>query len=129
MAALRSLNMSGNPLCQEEGYETHVIAYVPQLRYLDYRRISAENVRHCDACMSDAPSATPRERSSWTSWRSWRPRCGSACIDTTHPAQEEELARVKAAEDEVVLKEQRFKVWHGGCVVSVDVCRTHACPA
>ena len=44
MAALRSLNLAGNPLCLEEGYETHVIAYVPQLRYLDYRRISAENV-------------------------------------------------------------------------------------
>lgn len=43
--ALRSLSLAGNPLCSEDGYQIYVIAYIPQLRYLDYRRISSDNVR------------------------------------------------------------------------------------
>ena len=43
-ANLRSLSLSGNPLCRDEGHETYLIAYLPQLRYLDYKRISSENV-------------------------------------------------------------------------------------
>ena len=41
---LRSLSVAGNPLCKDEHHDKYIIAYIPQLRYLDYRRISDEMV-------------------------------------------------------------------------------------
>eukprot|EP00164_Ancoracysta_twista_P007462 GFYU01010596.1.p1 GENE.GFYU01010596.1~~GFYU01010596.1.p1 ORF type:complete len:540 (-),score=218.72 GFYU01010596.1:64-1683(-) len=39
--SLRLVNLAGNPLCKvpDPDYRTYVLAYVPQLRYLDYRLI------------------------------------------------------------------------------------------
>lgn len=39
---LKSLNVAGNPLCQVEMYQSYIVAHVPALRYLDWRRISDE---------------------------------------------------------------------------------------
>jgi len=39
---LRSLNMSGNQLTEDPDYETFVIAFLPTLKYIDWKRISDE---------------------------------------------------------------------------------------
>ncbi|XP_069840337.1 dynein regulatory complex subunit 3 isoform X2 [Dendropsophus ebraccatus] len=41
---LRTLNLSGNPLCEEEQYRLFVAAHLPDLVYLDFRLID-ENIR------------------------------------------------------------------------------------
>ncbi|XP_074064541.1 dynein regulatory complex subunit 3 [Macrotis lagotis] len=38
---LRSLNLAGNPICEEEDYKLFVTAYLPDLVYLDFRLIDA----------------------------------------------------------------------------------------
>ncbi|NXN37991.1 DRC3 protein, partial [Rhinoptilus africanus] len=37
---LRSLNLRGNPLCDDEQYMLFVVAHLPDLVYLDYKRVS-----------------------------------------------------------------------------------------
>jgi len=39
---LRSLNMKGNPMCDDPDYEARVIAFLPSLRYVDWFRLSDE---------------------------------------------------------------------------------------
>jgi len=39
---LRSINMSGNAMCDDPNYEAYVVAFLPNLRYVDWRRISDE---------------------------------------------------------------------------------------
>merc|ERR1711976_1095585 len=36
---LQTLNLSGNPICEQEEYKRFVIAYLPKLEYLDYRLV------------------------------------------------------------------------------------------
>ncbi|KAL2101181.1 hypothetical protein ACEWY4_002942 [Coilia grayii] len=36
---LRTLNLAGNPLCNEENYKIFIAAYLPDLVYLDYRLV------------------------------------------------------------------------------------------
>jgi len=38
--ALRSVNLAGNPMCDDPNYEAFVVAFLPTLRYVDWRRIS-----------------------------------------------------------------------------------------
>lgn len=40
---LRSLSLTGNQLCADANYEAYLLAYVPQLLYLDWRRITDQN--------------------------------------------------------------------------------------
>ncbi|KAL0271226.1 UNVERIFIED_CONTAM: hypothetical protein PYX00_008392 [Menopon gallinae] len=37
---LKSLNMAGNPVCEDPHFLQHIIAYLPQLKYYEYRMIS-----------------------------------------------------------------------------------------
>jgi len=39
---LRTLNMSGNPVCEDENYKLFAIAYLPHLVYLDFRLVDAD---------------------------------------------------------------------------------------
>ncbi|XP_059373752.1 dynein regulatory complex subunit 3 [Carassius carassius] len=39
---LRTLNLAGNPICEEESYKTFVTAYLPGLVYLDYRLLDEQ---------------------------------------------------------------------------------------
>lgn len=39
---LRTLNLSGNPLCQDESYKPYVVAHLSHLVYLDFRLIDAK---------------------------------------------------------------------------------------
>lgn len=39
---LRSLNLAGNPMCEDPAYEEFTVAFLPALRYIDWRRISDE---------------------------------------------------------------------------------------
>lgn len=39
---LRSINMSGNAMCDDPNYGSYVVAFLPNLRYVDWRRISDE---------------------------------------------------------------------------------------
>ncbi|XP_055040332.2 dynein regulatory complex subunit 3 [Misgurnus anguillicaudatus] len=39
---LRTLNLAGNPICDEEKYKTFVTAYLPDLVYLDYRLLDEQ---------------------------------------------------------------------------------------
>ena len=39
---LRSVNLAGNPLCEDPNYEAFVVAYLPSLRFIDWRRITDE---------------------------------------------------------------------------------------
>ncbi|XP_016308057.1 dynein regulatory complex subunit 3 [Sinocyclocheilus anshuiensis] len=39
---LRTLNLAGNPICEEERYKTFVTAYLPDLVYLDYRLLDEQ---------------------------------------------------------------------------------------
>ncbi|XP_043091322.1 dynein regulatory complex subunit 3-like [Puntigrus tetrazona] len=39
---LRTLNLAGNPICDEERYKTFVAAYLPDLVYLDYRLLDEQ---------------------------------------------------------------------------------------
>lgn len=41
---LRCLNLAGNPLCEDAEYEAFVVAHLPDLKFLDYRRV-AEDTR------------------------------------------------------------------------------------
>uniref|UniRef100_A0A8D0BYG9 Dynein regulatory complex subunit 3 n=1 Tax=Salvator merianae TaxID=96440 RepID=A0A8D0BYG9_SALMN len=41
---LRTLNLSGNPVCDNEVYSTFVVAYLPNLAYLDFRLVD-DNMR------------------------------------------------------------------------------------
>lgn len=40
--ALRTLNMSGNPMCEDDDYKLFVIAFLPHLVYLDFRLVDAD---------------------------------------------------------------------------------------
>eukprot|EP00041_Stephanoeca_diplocostata_P007704 m.111169 g.111169 ORF g.111169 m.111169 type:complete len:519 (-) comp16996_c0_seq2:168-1724(-) len=44
--SLRSVSLSGNPLSKEENYTDCLVAYIPNLRYLDWTRISDESRTH-----------------------------------------------------------------------------------
>eukprot|EP00056_Hartaetosiga_gracilis_P000489 m.38601 g.38601 ORF g.38601 m.38601 type:complete len:524 (+) comp10228_c0_seq1:95-1666(+) len=39
---LKCLNLAGNPLCSDDHYESFVIAHLPHLKFLDYRRVSSD---------------------------------------------------------------------------------------
>jgi len=39
---LRSVNLAGNPMCDDPNYEACVVAFLPTLRYIDWHRISDE---------------------------------------------------------------------------------------
>lgn len=41
---LRSLNLKGNPLCDDERYTLFVVAHHPDLMYLDYKLVSDATV-------------------------------------------------------------------------------------
>lgn len=41
---LTCLNLSGNPLCDDNEYESLVIAHLPRLKFLDYRRVAEDTV-------------------------------------------------------------------------------------
>ncbi|XP_041085644.1 dynein regulatory complex subunit 3 [Polyodon spathula] len=41
---LRSLNLAGNPICEDENYKMFIAAYLPELVYLDFRLVD-ENTR------------------------------------------------------------------------------------
>lgn len=41
-ANLRTLNMSGNPVCEDENYKLFAIAFLPNLVYLDFRLVDAD---------------------------------------------------------------------------------------
>ena len=41
---LRTLNMSGNPLCEDPNYRLFAIAYLSHLVYLDFRLVDADTV-------------------------------------------------------------------------------------
>nr|NP_001071195.1 dynein regulatory complex subunit 3 [Danio rerio]AAI25886.1 Zgc:153749 [Danio rerio] len=40
--SLRTLNLAGNPICEEDRYKTFVSAYLPELVYLDYRLLDEQ---------------------------------------------------------------------------------------
>uniref|UniRef100_G3W306 Dynein regulatory complex subunit 3 n=1 Tax=Sarcophilus harrisii TaxID=9305 RepID=G3W306_SARHA len=46
---LRSLNLAGNPICEDEEYKLFVTAYLPDLVYLDFRLIDAHTRELGDA--------------------------------------------------------------------------------
>ncbi|XP_068943978.1 dynein regulatory complex subunit 3 [Petaurus breviceps papuanus] len=46
---LRSINLAGNPICEEEDYKLFVTAYLPDLVYLDFRLIDAHTRELGDA--------------------------------------------------------------------------------
>lgn len=48
---LRTLNLTGNPFCEEEQYVLFVVAHIPDLVYLDFRLVSDTTVS-----MSASPS-------------------------------------------------------------------------
>ncbi|XP_072506270.1 dynein regulatory complex subunit 3 [Notamacropus eugenii] len=48
-AFLRSLNLAGNPICEEEDYKLFVSAHLPDLVYLDFRLIDAHTRELGDA--------------------------------------------------------------------------------
>ena len=37
--SLNTLNLSGNPFCEDENYKQYVVAHLPSMVYLDYRLI------------------------------------------------------------------------------------------
>lgn len=41
---LRTLNLAGNPLCNEENYNIFIAAYLEDLVYLDYRLLDEKTV-------------------------------------------------------------------------------------
>uniref|UniRef100_A0A8B9TD18 Dynein regulatory complex subunit 3 n=1 Tax=Anas platyrhynchos TaxID=8839 RepID=A0A8B9TD18_ANAPL len=41
---LRTLNLTGNPFCEEEQYVLFVVAHIPDLVYLDFKRVSDTTV-------------------------------------------------------------------------------------
>ncbi|XP_065826687.1 dynein regulatory complex subunit 3-like [Oscarella lobularis] len=41
-ANLQTLNLSGNPFCQDPRYKRYVFAHLPQLRYLDFRLVTED---------------------------------------------------------------------------------------
>ena len=41
---LRTLNASGNPICEHQDYKLFAIAYLPHLVYLDFRLVDADFV-------------------------------------------------------------------------------------
>lgn len=42
---LRTLNLTGNPLCDDERYMLFVVAYLPNLMYLDFKLVNDSTVR------------------------------------------------------------------------------------
>lgn len=42
---LRTLNLTGNPVCDNEVYAMFIAAYLPNLVYLDFRLVEENNVR------------------------------------------------------------------------------------
>ncbi|EGD78774.1 hypothetical protein PTSG_11782 [Salpingoeca rosetta] len=42
---LQCLNLAGNPLCDDEQYEAYVVAHLPKLKFLDYRRVAEDTRR------------------------------------------------------------------------------------
>lgn len=42
---LRVLCLKGNPLCDEDDYQVTLLAFAPQIRYLDYARVDPEDAR------------------------------------------------------------------------------------
>ena len=36
---LQTLNLNGNPICEKNGYKEYVLAFLPQISYLDYRLV------------------------------------------------------------------------------------------
>lgn len=43
---LRSFNIEGNPCTEDEGYLDYLIAYIPQIIYLQYKMITEEQRRN-----------------------------------------------------------------------------------
>ena len=41
---LRTLNLNGNPFCEQPDYKQHVIAYISSIDFLDYRLIDQQSV-------------------------------------------------------------------------------------
>lgn len=41
---LFTLNLSGNPLSEEDDYKLFITAFFPNIRYLDYRYLNSEIV-------------------------------------------------------------------------------------
>ena len=46
-ANLRTVNLAGNPVCQDPDFKMFVAAHIPQLTYLDYRMIDDHFVSLC----------------------------------------------------------------------------------
>uniref|UniRef100_A0ACB8FKD7 Dynein regulatory complex subunit 3 n=2 Tax=Sphaerodactylus townsendi TaxID=933632 RepID=A0ACB8FKD7_9SAUR len=42
---LRTLNLAGNPVCENEAYTLYIAAYLPDLVYLDFRMLEDSTVR------------------------------------------------------------------------------------
>ena len=48
---LRCLNLAGNPLCEDAEYEAFVVAHLPDLKFLDYRRVAEDTVSVVCECV------------------------------------------------------------------------------
>jgi len=41
---LKTLNLSGNPFCKQDGYKQYVLAFLSGLDFMDYRLIDKQSV-------------------------------------------------------------------------------------
>ena len=41
---LLTLNLGGNPICEQDDYKKYVVAHLPNLEYLDYRLVDEASV-------------------------------------------------------------------------------------
>ncbi len=42
---LKTLNLNGNPYCEDEHFKMKVIAFLPNIHFLDYRLVDEQSVR------------------------------------------------------------------------------------
>ncbi|NXO44647.1 DRC3 protein, partial [Locustella ochotensis] len=54
---LRTLNLSGNPLCSEEHYRLFVVAHLPNLVYLDFKLVRCSTVRFLHSLIGKSGSS------------------------------------------------------------------------
>ncbi|NXC83471.1 DRC3 protein, partial [Cercotrichas coryphoeus] len=57
LKSLRTLNLSGNPLCREEHYTLFVVAHLPNLVYLDFKLVRDSMVRFLHSLLGKSGSS------------------------------------------------------------------------
>ena len=49
--SLQTLNLNGNPICEQEDYKPYISAHMPSIEYLDYRLIDETAVSATIFCV------------------------------------------------------------------------------